>query len=181
MATATRFHFFDTKELRSVPVFTRRGGISYVDYPRICPLLALQGYVERTSFPLYILFDPVYSFEHAIISRVPNSATSLHFLVDARTCSQWLFTIMDRAGIDPKYKCGSICMGAASPAIDWRVRIEVVRDTGRWASLQQVLQPSLPQSGGAKYRHALFTQLSFRHAHENVCRRRSTKVGCPPF
>ena len=43
---------------------------------------------------------------------------------------------MDRAGIDPKYKGGSVHMAAASAAIDRGVPIEVVLNTGRWASWQ---------------------------------------------
>ena len=43
---------------------------------------------------------------------------------------------MDRVTIDPKYKGGSIRMAATSVAIDLGVRIDVVLDTGRWASWQ---------------------------------------------
>ena len=43
---------------------------------------------------------------------------------------------MDRVGIDPKYKGGSVHMAAASAAIDRGVPIDVVLDTSRWASLQ---------------------------------------------
>ena len=42
--------------------------------------------------------------------------------------------VMDRVGIDPKYKGGSIRMAAASAAIDQGVPIDVVLDTGRWAT-----------------------------------------------
>ena len=40
------------------------------------------------------------------------------------------------AGIDPKYKGGSVRMAAASAAIDRGVPIDVVLNTGRWASWQ---------------------------------------------
>ena len=43
---------------------------------------------------------------------------------------------MDRVGIDPKYKGGSVCMAAASAAIDRGIPIDVVLNTGRWASWQ---------------------------------------------
>ena len=43
---------------------------------------------------------------------------------------------MDRVGIDPKYKGGSVRMAAASAAIDRGVPIDVVLNTGRWASWQ---------------------------------------------
>ena len=36
--------------------------------------------------------------------------------------------------IDPKYKGGSICMVGALAAIDREVPIDVVPNTGRWAS-----------------------------------------------
>ena len=54
----------------------------------------------------------------------------------SQTCSRWLRTIMTRIGIDPKYKGGSIRMAAASAAIDRGVPIDVVLNTGRWASWQ---------------------------------------------
>ena len=43
---------------------------------------------------------------------------------------------MDRVGIDPKYKGGSVRMATASAAIDRGVLIEVVLNTGRWSSWQ---------------------------------------------
>ena len=43
---------------------------------------------------------------------------------------------MDRIKVDPKYKGGSICMAAASAAIDRGVPIEVVLNIGRWSSWQ---------------------------------------------
>ena len=43
-------------------------------------------------------------------------------------------TIMDRAIIDLKCKGGSICMAAASAAINRRVLIDLVLNTGRQAS-----------------------------------------------
>ena len=63
------------------------------------------------------------------MSQVPNRATSLHFLVGAHTRSRWLCVLMDRAGIDPKYKGGSICMVTASKAIDEGVPIDVMLNT----------------------------------------------------
>ena len=42
----------------------------------------------------------------------------------------------DRAGIDPKYKGGCICMAAVSTAIDRGAPIDAVLHTGRWASWQ---------------------------------------------
>ena len=45
-------------------------------------------------------------------------------------------TIMPRISIDPKYKGGSIRMAAALAAIDRGVPIDVVLNTGPWASWQ---------------------------------------------
>ena len=45
-------------------------------------------------------------------------------------------TRMTRVGIDSKYKDGSIRMAAASAAINRGVLIDVVLNTGRWASWQ---------------------------------------------
>ena len=61
---------------------------------------------------------------------------------------------MDCIKVDPKYKGGSIRMAIASADIDLGVPIEVVLNTGEMfqpASLQQVLQPSLSQSGGPEH------------------------------
>ena len=136
LATSLRFRYFGTKELRSVPVFTRQTGISRWAHLRVCPVLAIKAYVDRTSSSKYVHSDPVYPFQHVFMSQVPYRATGLHFPVGSQTCSRWLRTIMTRIGIDPKYKGGSIRMAAASAAIDRGVPIDVVLNTGRWASWQ---------------------------------------------
>ena len=41
LATAMRYGYFGTKELRSVPVFTWQGGISRAECPRVCPVVAM--------------------------------------------------------------------------------------------------------------------------------------------
>ena len=46
------------------------------------------------------------------------------------------YTVLDRVGIDPKYKGSSARMAAASATIDRDVPIDVVLNTGRWASWQ---------------------------------------------
>ena len=43
---------------------------------------------------------------------------------------------MDRVGIDPKYKGSSVRMAAAFAAINRGVPIDVVLNTGRWATWQ---------------------------------------------
>ena len=48
LATAMRYRYFGTKELRTVPVFTRQGGISRADCLWVCPVLAMQAYLDRT-------------------------------------------------------------------------------------------------------------------------------------
>ena len=49
---ATGVTNFGTKELRSFPVFSQRGGMSRVGCLWVCPVLALQAHVERISFCL---------------------------------------------------------------------------------------------------------------------------------
>ena len=126
-----RYRYFGTKELRSVSIFPQQGGISRVDCLRVCPVLAMQAYVDRTSSRVYIHSDPVWPYEHVFMSQVLNSATRLHFPVGSRTCSGWLCTMMERVGIDLKYKGGSVGKAAASGAIDRDVPIDVVLNTGR--------------------------------------------------
>ena len=131
-----RYRYFGTKELRSVPVFTRQGGISRAQCLRVCPVTTMQAYLARTSSDLYEHSDPVYPFEHVFMSQVPDRTSGYFFPVGAATCSRWLRDVMDRVGIDPKYKGGSVRMAAASAAIDRGVPIDVVLNTGRWASWQ---------------------------------------------
>ena len=136
LATAMRYRYFGTKELRSVPVFTRQGGISRAQCLRVCPVTTMQAYLARTSSDLYKHAGPVYPFEHVFMSQVPDRTSGYFFPVGAATCSRWLRDVMDRVGIDPKYKGGSVRMAAASAAIDRGVPIDVVLNTGRWASWQ---------------------------------------------
>ena len=63
-------------------------------------------------------------------------AIGYHFPVRAQICSRWMLTVMTHVGIDPKYKGGSIRMAAASAAIDRGALIDVVLNTGPWASWQ---------------------------------------------
>lgn len=76
----------------------------------VCLVLHMQVHVDRTSSRIYIDCDTVYPLQHAFISQVLSTATGLHFPVGSQTCPQWLRTIMDRAGIDLKYKGGPIRM-----------------------------------------------------------------------
>ena len=85
----------------------------------------MQAYLDRPSSELYRHSDLVYPFQHVLMSQVPNRATGHHFPVGAQTCS-----------IDPKYKGGSIRMAAASATIDRGSPIDVVLNSGRWASWQ---------------------------------------------
>ena len=135
-ATAMRYQYFGTKELRSVKVFTQQVGISRDHCARVCPVLALKDYIDRTSGQLYRPADLFYPFQHVFMSQVPDRSTGCHFLVGAQTCSKWMRLIMDRIKVDPKYKGGSIRMAAASAAIDRGVPIDVVLNTGRWSSWQ---------------------------------------------
>ena len=83
LAMAMRYRYFGTKELRSVPVFTRQGGISRADCLRVCPVLAMQAYLDRTSSELYKHSDLVYPFQHVWMSQVPSRSTGYHFPVGA--------------------------------------------------------------------------------------------------
>ena len=136
LATAMRYRYFGTKELRSVPVFTQQGGISRTECLRVCPVLAMQAYLDRTSSELYRHSDVVYPFQHVFMPQFPSRTTGYHFLVGAQTSPRWMLTVMTRVGINPKYKGGSVRMAVASAAIDRGVPIDVVLNIGRWASWQ---------------------------------------------
>ena len=81
LASAMRFRYFGTKELRSVPIFTRQTGLPRVDQLRVCPVLAMKAYVDRTSTRQYIHSDPVHPFQHVFMSQVPYRNTGLHLPV----------------------------------------------------------------------------------------------------
>ena len=136
LATAMRYQYFGTKELRSVQVFTQQGGIAWDQCTQVCPVHALKAYIDRTSGHLYRPADLVYNFQHVFMSQVPNWCTGFHFPVGSQTCSRWMRLIMDRIKVDLRYKGGSIRMAAASAAIDRGVPIDVVLNTGRWSSWQ---------------------------------------------
>ena len=106
-------------------------GMSGPGYP------GMQAYLDRTSSELYRHFGLVCThFNMFFMFQVASRATGYHFLVGAQTCSRWMHTLMACVGIDPKYKGGSIRIAAASAAINRDVPINVVLNTGRWASWQ---------------------------------------------
>ena len=63
LATIMGFRYFIFKELRSVPIFTRQIGMYLVECLQVCPALAMQADVDRTSSRIYIHSDTVYPFE----------------------------------------------------------------------------------------------------------------------
>ena len=98
--------------------------------------LGYQAYVDRASSRIYFHVDTVYPYPHVFMSQVPNGAISLHLRSALRLARDVVATIIDRVGIDPKYKGGPIRMVAALAAINRGVSIDVVLKTGRWASWQ---------------------------------------------
>ena len=134
LATSIRFRYFGTKELRSVPTFTKQQGISKDRCEHVCPAHTLMDYVDRTSGPEYSHADKLYDFQHVFMSMVAHKHTGKFYPVGAQTMSRWLRIVMTRIGVDPKYKGGSVRMAAASAAIDRGSPIDVVLNTGRWKS-----------------------------------------------
>ena len=63
--------------------------------------------------------------------------------------------IIDRIGVDPKYKGGSIRMAAASAAIDQGVPIEVGLNAGRWSSWQVFSTFDQPSKAFVRWPRAL--------------------------
>ena len=138
---AVRFNYFGTKELRSVPVFTRKQGLSFEATRRVCVARTIEDYIDRTSDPqVYLHDDAVYPFKHVFMSQVVEKRNRPYkgkfFPVGPSTCSRWIRTVMDRIGVHPRFKGGSIRMAAASAAIDRGMPIDVVLGTGRWSSWQ---------------------------------------------
>lgn len=133
------FSYFGTKELRSVPKFTRTQGLTQDTCERVCAARSVEAYIDLTSDPgIYLHDDPLYPFKHVFMSQVPDNhlgpRKGKYFPVGANTCSRWMRLVMDRIKIDKKFRGGSIRMAAASAAIDRGMPIDVVLHTGRWAS-----------------------------------------------
>ena len=72
-----RYRYFGTMELWSVPLFTRQGDMSCVECLWVCPVLAMQAYVDRTSFELYIHSDLVYPFPFPSLFLMSQVSTGL--------------------------------------------------------------------------------------------------------
>ena len=141
LASAIRFNYFGTKELRSVPKLTKTQGLAMDRQEQVCVVRALECYIDLTADPdMFLHQDPVYPFQHVFMSQVVDNhigpRKGKFFPIGPSTCSRWLRTIMDRVEIPKEFPGGSVRMAAASAAIDRGMPIDVVLSTGRWASLQ---------------------------------------------
>ena len=121
-----RFRYFNTKELQSVPVFTPQGGIYRVGRLRVCPILALQAYVEGASSSLYTYIQSKYG--HLTMSLCLKCPKGL-IAYTSSPCLELLLTALYDDG--SKYTGGSIRMAEASATIDRGVRIDAVLNIGR--------------------------------------------------
>lgn len=113
-ATSMRYRYFGTKELKSVPTFTAQQGLSTTSAEVVCPVRTLQAYILRTTGPMFRPHDREFNYDHVFLSMTPQSSLRLHLPVGADTCSRWLRLVMDRIGVDPRFKGGSVRMAAAS-------------------------------------------------------------------
>ena len=110
----------------------------------VCVVAAIEVYIDLidlTAAPLvYLHGDRVYPFKHVFISHVIDKQRGprrgKYFPVGPNTCSRWMRTVMDRIGVDKRFKEGSIRMAAASAAINRGMSIDVVINTGRWTGWQ---------------------------------------------
>ena len=134
VATGFRYRFFGTKELRSVPVFTKRQGLSNNICRRVCAASAVEAYIVRTGGDKFVHQNRHYGFCHTFMSQTANKYDGKHYPVGSQTCSRWIRIIMNRVGVDPKFKGGSVRMAAASAALDRGEPLEIVLATGRWSS-----------------------------------------------
>ena len=133
LATAMKYRFFGAKELRAVPKFTKVRAVLASTCEKIDLVKTMFDYRNRTSGPNFHHRDLEHNYDHMFMSMVPGR-DGKHFPVSASTCSRWMYWVMKRVSIDPKYKGGSVRMAAASAAIDRGTPIEVVLSTGRWTS-----------------------------------------------
>ena len=88
----------------------------------------------RTGGDKFVHRNRHYGFCHTFMSQTAHKHDGKHYPVGAQTCSRWIRIIMDRIGVDPKYKGGSVRMAAASAAIDRGEPLDIVLATGRWKS-----------------------------------------------
>ena len=133
LATAMKYRFYGTKELKSVPKFTKVQAVLASTCEKIDLVKTMFDYRNRTNGPNFHHRDLEHNYDHMFMSMVPGR-DGKHFPVSASTCSRWMYWVMKRVSIDPKYKGGSVRMAAASAAIDRGTPIEVVLSTGRWTS-----------------------------------------------
>ena len=136
LASAIRFNYFGTKELRSVPKLTKTQGLSMDRQEQVCVVRALECYLDLTADPdMFLQSDPVYPFLHVFMSQVVDEHIGPRggeFLpCGPSTCSRWMRTIMDRVEILKHFPGGSVRMAAGSAAIDRGMPIDVVRNIGR--------------------------------------------------
>ena len=106
---------------------------------RVCVVAALEAYIDLPADPLvYLHDDPVYPFKHEFMSQVVDKHHEPRrdkcFSVGPGTCSRWMRNVMDRIGVDERFKGGSIRMAAALAAVDRGMPIKVVLSMGRWTS-----------------------------------------------
>ena len=140
------YRYLGAKELWSVPVFTRQGGISRAECLRVCPALAMQAYLDRTSSELYRHSDMVYPFQHVFMSQiVPTRASGYHLPVGAQTCSRWMLTVMTRVGISIRSTKVALFawlqLRQLSTVVCHRCSAQH-RPMGQLAGIQPFLQPS---------------------------------------
>jgi len=119
------YRYFGTKELR-LPVLGPQCGISSGVYERVCPVRAVQAYLDRSA-----------AFDHG--DRVWCSTRSRHgrFLPTSEkgdTLRRWMRDAMTAVGIDPKWTGGSIRMAASSKALDDGIEPAYIMKLGRWKS-----------------------------------------------
>ena len=83
LATAMRYHYFGTKELPSVPVFTRQGGISHADCLRLCRLIWIVPHLNNIDIPTYYThFDMFLCLKYPARLLVTTSRSKLKLVLD---------------------------------------------------------------------------------------------------
>ena len=117
-----------------MPKFTGTQGLPKSVHSKVCPVSALKAYCQATAGEEFLHQDSKHSFKHVWMSQVPVRGTSIFKPVGAQTCSRWMRTVMQKAGVSPEWTGGSIRMAGSSKAIDEGVNIDVVMAIGRWSS-----------------------------------------------
>ena len=123
-----RFLYLSTKELLLVLIFTPQGGISRVEFLRVCLVLAMR--IEH-HFKYTSILVPSALFNMSSCLKYSTWLLGFTSWSALRLAPHGFVLLWNRVGIDPKCKGGAVRVVEASAAIDYGMPIDAVLNTSR--------------------------------------------------